>query len=72
MNKTFKLYNARKEPMVIINKKIDGSYRVLGLKGTQLSHVNLITNHLDKFKNDFKLMHYEELGQIDLKELLDF
>lgn len=45
MNKTFKLYNARKEPMVIVNKKIDGSYRVLGLKGTQLSHVNLITNH---------------------------
>lgn len=39
MNKTFKLYNARKEPMVIVNKKIDGSYRVLGLKGTQLSHV---------------------------------
>ncbi|PCF87423.1 hypothetical protein [Staphylococcus intermedius] len=72
MNKTFKLYNARKEPMVIVNKKIDGSYRVLGLKGTQLSHVNLTTNHLDEFKNDFKLMHYEELGQIGLEELLDF
>lgn len=72
MNKTFKLYNARKQPMVIVNKNSDGSYRVQGLKGTQLSHINLTTNHLADFKNDFELMHYEELGQIGLDELLNF
>ncbi|WP_353421845.1 hypothetical protein [Staphylococcus delphini] len=68
----FNLYNANKEPVVVVSRNIDGQYHVKGLADTQLAHINRITDDIDEFKSTFNLLSLEELGQLDLTELLDF
>lgn len=72
MNKMYNLYNANKEPVVIVSRNIDGQYHVKGLDNTQLAHINRTTNDIEEFKSTFNLLSFEELGQLDLTELLDF
>ncbi|HHU6749861.1 TPA: hypothetical protein ACUI23_000534 [Staphylococcus pseudintermedius] len=72
MNKMYNLYNERKEPVVVVSKSIDGQYHVKGLDNTQLAHINHTTDDIDDFKSTFNLLSFEELGQMDLTELLDF
>ncbi|ANS89899.1 hypothetical protein [Staphylococcus pseudintermedius] len=72
MNKMYNLYNANKEPIVIVSRNIDGQYHVKGLDNTQLAHINRTTDDIEEFKSTFNLLSFEELGQIDLTELLDF
>lgn len=72
MNKMYNLYNANKEPIVIVSRNIDGQYHVKGLDNTQLAHINRTTDNIEEFKSTFNLLSFEELGQIDLTELLDF
>ncbi|ANQ82460.1 hypothetical protein Q9Z25_001749 [Staphylococcus pseudintermedius] len=67
----FNLYNANKEPVVVVNRNIDGQYRVKGLADTQLAHINRTTDDIEEFKSTFNLSRFEELGQLDLTELLD-
>ncbi|UXS22591.1 hypothetical protein MUA33_05305 [Staphylococcus delphini] len=68
----FNLYNERKEPVVVVSRKVDGQYHVKGLDNTQLAFVNRTTDDIDEFKSTFNLLSLEELGQLDLTELLDF
>ncbi|EJG1225623.1 hypothetical protein CXQ67_RS05980 [Staphylococcus pseudintermedius] len=68
----YNLYNANKEPVVIVSRNIDGQYHVKGLDNTQLAHINRTTDDIEEFKSTFNLLSFEELGQIDLTELLDF
>lgn len=68
----FNLYNSNKEPVVIVSRNIDGQYHVKGLDDTQLAHINRTTDDIDEFKSTFNLLSFEELGQLDLTELLDF
>ncbi|HEC2144638.1 TPA: hypothetical protein R1906_000090 [Staphylococcus delphini] len=68
----FNLYNSNKEPVVIVSRNIDGQYHVKGLDDTQLAHINRTTNDIEEFKSTFNLLNFEELGQLDLTELLDF
>ncbi|MTV23791.1 hypothetical protein [Staphylococcus delphini] len=68
----FNLYNANKEPVVVVSKNIDGQYQVKGLDNTQLAHINRTTEDIEDFKATFNLSRFEELGQLDLTELLDF
>lgn len=72
MNKMYNLYNANKEPVVIVSRNIDGQYHVKGLDDTQLAHINRTTNDIEDFKATFNLLSFEELVQLDLCELLDF
>ncbi|WP_353419245.1 hypothetical protein PYH66_13850 (plasmid) [Staphylococcus delphini] len=72
MNRMFNLYNERKEPVVVVSRKVDGQYHVKGLDNTQLAFVNRTTDDIDEFKSTFNLLSLEELGQLDLTELLDF
>lgn len=72
MNKMYNLYNERKEPVVVVSKSIDGQYYVKGLDNTQLAHINRAIDDIDEFKSTFNLLSFEELGQLDLAELLDF
>lgn len=72
MNKMYNLYNANKEPIVIVSRNIDGQYHVKGLDNTQLAHINRTTDDIEEFKSTFNLLSFEELGQIDLTALLDF
>ncbi|EGQ3049734.1 hypothetical protein G9M00_001233 [Staphylococcus pseudintermedius] len=72
MNKMYNLYNANKEPIVIVSRNIDGQYHVKGLDNTQLAHINRTTDDIEEFKSTFNLLSFEELGQLDLTELLDF
>ncbi|EKC6437864.1 hypothetical protein OP531_000768 [Staphylococcus pseudintermedius] len=72
MNKMYNLYNANKEPVVIVSRNIDGQYHVKGLDNTQLAHINRTTDDIEEFKSTFNLLSFEELGQLDLSELLDF
>lgn len=72
MNKMYNLYNANKEPIVIVSRNIDGQYHIKGLDNTQLAHINRTTDDIEEFKSTFNLLSFEELGQIDLTELLDF
>lgn len=72
MNKMYNLYNANKEPIVIVSRNIDGQYHVKGLDNTQLAHINRTTDDIEEFKSTFNLLSFEELGQLDLMELLDF
>ncbi|EGQ3451927.1 hypothetical protein ACX812_001724 [Staphylococcus pseudintermedius] len=72
MNKMYNLYNANKEPIVIVSRNIDGQYHVKGLDNTQLAHINRTTDDIEEFKSTFNLLSFEELGQLDLAELLDF
>lgn len=72
MNKMYNLYNANKEPVVIVSRNIDGQYHVKGLDNTQLAHINRTTDDIEEFKSTFNLLSFEELGQLDLCELLDF
>lgn len=72
MNKMYNLYNANKEPIVIVSRNIDGQYHVKGLDNTQLAHINRTVDDIDDFKSTFNLLSFEELGQLDLTELLDF
>ncbi|MBZ8174778.1 hypothetical protein [Staphylococcus delphini] len=68
----YNLYNANKEPVVIVSRNIDGQYQVKGLDNTQLAHINRTTEDIEEFKSTFNLSRFEELGQLDLAELLDF
>ncbi|EIE3760438.1 hypothetical protein O0D78_10255 [Staphylococcus pseudintermedius] len=68
----YNLYSANKEPVVIVSRNIDGQYHVKGLDNTQLAHINRTTDDIEEFKSTFNLLSFEELGQIDLTELLDF
>ncbi|PCF88623.1 hypothetical protein [Staphylococcus intermedius] len=68
----YNLYNANKEPVVIVSRNIDGQYQVKGLDNTQLAHINRTTDDIEEFKSTFNLSRFEELGQLDLTELLDF
>ncbi|MTV20898.1 hypothetical protein FMF07_09540 [Staphylococcus delphini] len=68
----FNLYNANKEPVVVVSRNIDGQYQVKGLDNTQLAHINRTTEDIEEFKSTFNLSRFEELGQLDLTELLDF
>ncbi|PCF80940.1 hypothetical protein B4W74_04565 [Staphylococcus intermedius] len=68
----YNLYNASKEPVVIVSRNIDGQYHVKGLDNTQLAHINRTTDDIEEFKSTFNLLSYEELGQLDLSELIDF
>ncbi|PNZ50233.1 hypothetical protein [Staphylococcus intermedius] len=72
MNKMYNLYNSNKEPVVIVSRNIDGQYQVKGLDNTQLAHINRTTDDIEEFKSTFNLSRFEELGQLDLTELLDF
>ncbi|HCA7530139.1 TPA: hypothetical protein K8105_000889, partial [Staphylococcus pseudintermedius] len=45
---------------------------IKGLDDTQLAHINRTTDNIDEFKSAFNLLSFEELGQLDLTELLDF
>lgn len=72
MNKMYNLYNERKEPVVVVSRKIDGKYHVKGLDNTQLAFANRTIDDVEKFKNTFNLLSFEELGQMDLTEFLDF
>ncbi|HGH5492519.1 TPA: hypothetical protein ACJI34_000282 [Staphylococcus pseudintermedius] len=55
-----------------MSRNIDGQYHVKGLDNTQLAHINRTTDDIEEFKSTFNLLSFEELGQIDLTELLDF
>ncbi|MFH0717359.1 hypothetical protein WMC59_11260 [Staphylococcus delphini] len=68
----YNLYNSNKEPVVIVSRNIDGQYQVKGLDNTQLAHINRTTEDIEEFKSTFNLSRFEELGQLDLAELLDF
>ncbi|NCJ14459.1 hypothetical protein GWD55_05160 [Staphylococcus pseudintermedius] len=68
----YNLYNAKKEPVVIVSRNIDSQYHVKGLDNTQLAHINRTTDNIEEFKSTFNLLSFEELGQLDLTELLDF
>lgn len=68
----YNLYNANKESVVIVSRNIDGQYHVKGLENTQLAFVNRTTDDIVEFKSTFNLSRFEELGQLDLAELLDF
>ncbi|MEJ7542639.1 hypothetical protein WL556_11920 [Staphylococcus intermedius] len=68
----YNLYNSNKEPVVIVSRNIDGQYQVKGLDNTQLAHINRTTDDIEEFKSTFNLSRFEELGQLDLTELLDF
>ncbi|EGQ2918779.1 hypothetical protein LNA65_001243 [Staphylococcus pseudintermedius] len=72
MNKMYNLYNANKEPVVVVSRNIDGQYHIKGLDNTQLAHINRTVDDIDDFKSTFNLLSFEELGQLDLMELLDF
>ncbi|MBI5975184.1 hypothetical protein [Staphylococcus canis] len=67
----FNLYNERKEALVVV-QKLDDYYRVKGLSGGQLEFVDDEVEDIETFKNTFGLLSYEELGQIDMNELLTF
>ncbi|MFO3691400.1 hypothetical protein DOS74_03170 [Staphylococcus felis] len=69
MNYLFNLFNDRKEPVVTVYKK-ESLYFVKGLNGTQLEYVNTKVDDIETFKLSFNLHHAEELGQVDLFELL--
>ncbi|EOI7501770.1 hypothetical protein ACJVXY_03995 [Staphylococcus pseudintermedius] len=56
---------------MVVNRNIDGQYRVKGLADTQLAHINRTTDDIEEFKSTFNLSRFEELGQLDLTELLD-
>ncbi|QUM67868.1 hypothetical protein [Staphylococcus delphini] len=68
----FNLYNEHKEPVVVVSRNIDGQYHIKGLDNTQLAHINRTVDDIDDFKSTFNLLSFEELGQLDLMELLDF
>ncbi|ELX9433141.1 hypothetical protein SLJ28_001760 [Staphylococcus pseudintermedius] len=72
MNKMYNLYNSNKEPVVVFSRNIDGQYHIKGLDDTQLAHINRTTDDIEEFKSTFNLLSFEELGQLDLVELLDF
>ncbi|MCE5667562.1 hypothetical protein JL887_12610 [Staphylococcus pseudintermedius] len=72
MNEMCNLYNEQKEPVVLVIKNIDGQYQLKGLDNTQLAHIDRTTDDIDDFKSTFNLLSFEELGQLDLAELLDF
>ncbi|HAR6545273.1 TPA: hypothetical protein I1860_002309 [Staphylococcus pseudintermedius] len=72
MNKMYNLYNSNKEPVVVVGRNIDGQYNIKGLDNTQLAHINRTTDDIEEFKSTFNLLSFEELGQLDLAELLDF
>ncbi|HAR6352113.1 TPA: hypothetical protein I1776_001258 [Staphylococcus pseudintermedius] len=72
MNKMHNLYNSNKEPVVVVSRNIDGQYHIKGLDNTQLAHINRTVDDIDDFKSTFNLLSFEELGQLDLTELLDF
>ncbi|HAR6158561.1 TPA: hypothetical protein I1692_001966 [Staphylococcus pseudintermedius] len=72
MNKMYNLYNGSKEPVVVVSRNIDGQYYIKGLDNTQLAHINRTTDDIEEFKSTFNLLSFEELGQLDLAELLDF
>ncbi|WP_353422483.1 hypothetical protein PYH72_13705 (plasmid) [Staphylococcus delphini] len=57
---------------MVVNRNIDGHYHVKGLADTQLAHINRTTDDIEDFKATFNLLSFEELGQLDLSELLDF
>ncbi|HAR6121594.1 TPA: hypothetical protein I1677_001263 [Staphylococcus pseudintermedius] len=67
----FNLYNERKEALVVV-QKLDDHYKVKGLSGGQLDFVDEEVQDIEQFKNTFGLLSYEELGQIDMNELLNF
>ncbi|HCT0340225.1 TPA: hypothetical protein LQO17_000554 [Staphylococcus pseudintermedius] len=72
MNKMYNLYNSNKESVVVVSRNIDGQYNIKGLDNTQLAHINRTVDDIDDFKSTFNLLSFEELGQLDLMELLDF
>ncbi|EJO7184684.1 hypothetical protein NRV49_002389 [Staphylococcus pseudintermedius] len=72
MNKMYNLYNSNKESVVVVSRNIDGQYNIKGLDNTQLAHINRTTDDIEEFKSTFNLLSFEELGQLDLAELLDF
>ncbi|EGQ0319828.1 hypothetical protein NM909_002088 [Staphylococcus pseudintermedius] len=72
MNKMCNLYNDRKEPVVLVIRNIDGQYQLKGLDNTQLAHIDRTTDNIDEFKSSFNLLSFEELGQLELTELIDF
>ncbi|MDK4008727.1 hypothetical protein U0486_00735 [Staphylococcus pseudintermedius] len=55
-----------------MSRNIDGQYYIKGLDDTQLAHINRTVDDIDDFKSTFNLLSFEELGQLDLMELLDF
>ncbi|MDU9261699.1 hypothetical protein PQ710_08885 [Staphylococcus pseudintermedius] len=72
MNKMYNLYNSNKEPVVVVSRNIDGQYYIKGLDDTQLTHINRTTDDIEEFKRTFNLLSFEELGQLELTELIDF
>lgn len=72
MNKIYNLYNSNKESVVVVSRNIDGQYNIKGLDNTQLAHINRTVDDIEEFKSTFNLLSFEELGQLDLAELLDF
>ncbi|MEH7932104.1 hypothetical protein PGM89_09565 [Staphylococcus pseudintermedius] len=58
--------------MVVVSRNIDGQYHIKGLDNTQLAHINRTVDDVEEFKSTFNLLSFEELGQLDLAELLDF
>ncbi|EGQ1623621.1 hypothetical protein G5I91_001101 [Staphylococcus pseudintermedius] len=72
MNKMYNLYNSNKESVVVVSRNIDGQYNIKGLDNTQLAHINRTVDDIEEFKSTFNLLSFEELGQLDLAELLDF
>ncbi|EGQ0389779.1 hypothetical protein [Staphylococcus pseudintermedius] len=72
MNKMYNLYNSNKEPVVVVSRNIDGQYYIKGLDDTQLAHINRTTDDIEEFKRTFNLLSFEELGQLELTELIDF
>ncbi|PNZ27695.1 hypothetical protein CD122_05995 [Staphylococcus rostri] len=70
MNKTFNLYNERKQAVVTVSVYTGQKYKIKGIDGTQLEHINLLTNNVEEFKRKFNLLSYEELGQLTIDELL--
>lgn len=71
MNQKFNLYDERKDAVVTVTK-IDNVYHIVGIKGTQLQHIDrtVLIDELQVFKDNFNLKHAEELEQMSLEELL--
>ncbi|PCF44201.1 hypothetical protein [Staphylococcus delphini] len=72
MNEMCNLYNEQKEPVVLVIRNIEGQYQLKGLDNTQLAHIDETTSDIEAFKNTFNLLSFEELGQLELTELIDF
>lgn len=69
MNQKFNLYDERKDAVATVTM-IDNVYHIIGIKGTQLQHLDRTVEDLQEFKQNFNLKHAEELEQMSLEELL--